>query len=77
MKIELEEKDMSKVEGGDIVKFNDDVIAIVTDSNKVFLLKFPSERDWFDLEGGAYNDKLKEGKFKVLAKADEWKISRI
>ncbi len=76
MKIELEEQTEQKAEEGDIIKFNSGVVGLVLRDEKVVLLKFGDKIDWFEL-ATTYKNDFQEGKYTILAKANEWKISKV
>lgn len=61
---------------GDLIKFDDGAIGLVLHYDKIVLLKYSCDDDWFKLEtGSGYINDIKEGKYKIIAKANKWEIN--
>lgn len=76
MEIDIELGKGKRGEVGAIMKLDNEVIAILLDNEDLVLLKYGTGKDWFHVDGGGFYSDYKEGKYKVLAYADEWKIVR-
>ena len=63
-------KNKEIAEAGDLIKFDDGAIGLVLSGGEIALLQFPIDEDWFKLA-----DVLKEGNYKIIAKAEDWEIN--
>ena len=65
-------KEVARV--GDLIKFDDGAIGLVLKDGEIALLKFTTGKDGFVLAIG-YEEYLKEGEYKIIAKAKDWEIN--
>ncbi len=65
-------KEVARV--GDLIKFDDGAIGLVLKDGEIALLKFTTGKDGFSLAVG-YKEYLKEGEYKIIAKAKDWEIN--
>ncbi len=78
MEINLKEIEPNQVaQKGDLIKFNDSgIIGITLQNNEIALLKHGGGLDFMMLAVG-YKDDFEQGKYKIIARANEWEINRI
>jgi len=75
MKINYKKNKHKEVaEAGDLIKFDDGGIGLVLRRGEIALLKFAVGSGWFTLATG-YKENLKEGNYKIIAKAEDWEIN--
>ena len=79
MKINLEVgKETPKAKRGDLIQFENKVIAIVGEYERnIFLLKNVLGDDWMRMSEGNFQRLYTEGKYTILARTDNWEINRI
>ena len=76
MKIDLDEKNFEKAETGDIIKTNTGAQCIITENNKVFILKWPDGGDAMKISTNDAKGAFENKQYTILAKANKWKIVR-
>ena len=64
-----------KAQVGDLIKFEDEVIALVLNYNEIVLINYTGGDSWFKLSKDGYKDDFNNGDYKVIAKAGEWEIN--
>ena len=75
MKINYKDGKYKEVaEAGDLIKFDDEGIGLVLIDEEIALLKFDSGIDWFKL-ADVLKEEFEEGKYKIIAKAEDWEIN--
>lgn len=75
MKININKKqEQQKAEVGDLIQFNDGVIALVTQQEGVLMVSYlldENKRNWF--KTGSLKKEI--GDYKILSKAKDWEIN--
>ena len=67
-------KNKEVAEVGDLIKFDGEGIGLVLIDGEIALLKFSDGIDWFKLANVLKED-LKEGNYKIIARAKDWEIN--
>ncbi len=62
------------IQVGDLIRFEDETIAMVLKKNRMVLLKYSFGGDWFDLSRHGYEKDMNKGKYKIIARREDWDI---
>lgn len=59
---------------GDLISFEDGTIALLLKRDKMVLIKYSFGGDWFDVSKSGYEKDMNQGKYKILARKEDWNI---